>query len=119
MALPGVIVLLAARSVLGPSIWTAMALFGVLLAPAFYRLTYVTVRGVRNELYVDAARVSGLSDARIIGHHVLSVVRAPLIIQTGIVFSIAIAVQSGLYFLGLGDIDVPTWGSLMVDGFAG
>ncbi len=117
MALPGVIVILAARSVLGPSIWTAMGIFGFLLAPAFYRLTYVTVRGVRNELYVDAARVSGLSDARIIGRHVLSVVRAPIIIQTGIVFSIAIAIQAGLYFLGLGDISVPTWGSLLVDGF--
>jgi peptide/nickel transport system permease protein len=117
MSLPVVVVLLAASSVLGPSLWTAMAIFGFLLAPAFYRLVYVTVRGVRNELYVDAARVSGLSDARIIGRHILSVVRAPIIIQTGIVFSIAIAVQAGLQFLGLGDLEVPTWGSLLVDGF--
>ncbi len=117
MSLPGVVVLLAASSVLGPSIWTAMAIFGLLLAPAFFRLVYVTVRGVRNELYVDAAKVSGLSDTRIIGRHILSVVRAPIIIQTGIVFSIAIAVQAGLQFLGLGDLEVPTWGSLLVDGF--
>ena len=117
MSLPGVVVLLAASSVLGPSIWTAMAIFGFLLAPAFFRLVYVTVRGVRNELYVDAARVSGLSDTRIIGRHILSVVRAPIIIQTGIVFSIAIAVGAGLQFLGLGDLEVATWGSLLVDGF--
>ncbi|MDY7102173.1 MAG: dipeptide/oligopeptide/nickel ABC transporter permease/ATP-binding protein [Actinomycetota bacterium] len=117
MALPGIVVLLAASTVLGPSIWTAMAIFGVLMSPAFHRLVYVTVRGVRNELYVDAARVSGLGDARIIGRHILSVVRAPVIIQIGMVASIAIAIQAGLQFLGLGDISVPTWGGLLDDGF--
>ena len=38
MALPGIVVLLAARAVLGPSLWTVMIIFGVLLIPAFYRL---------------------------------------------------------------------------------
>ena len=68
------------------------------------------VTAVRNELYVDAARVAGLSDLRIIGRHVLSVVRAPIIIQTAIVAGIAIAIQSGLDFLGLGDPTVPDLG---------
>ena len=73
---------------------------------------------VRSELYVDAARVSGLSDMRIIGRHILSVVRAPIIIQTAIIAGIAIGIQSGLEFLGLGDMSVPTWGSMLNDGFA-
>lgn len=117
MALPAVIVLLAARAALGPSVWVSMAIFGVLLAPAFFRLVYASVSAVRNELFVDAARVSGLSDARIIGRHVLSVVRAPIVIQSGVVLGIAISVQSGLEFLGLGDLSVPTWGSMLNDGF--
>ncbi|NTW40741.1 MAG: dipeptide/oligopeptide/nickel ABC transporter permease/ATP-binding protein [Cellulomonadaceae bacterium] len=117
MALPAVIVLLAARAALGPSVWVSMAIFGVLLSPAFFRLVYASVSAVRNELFVDAARVSGLSDARIIGRHVLSVVRAPIVIQSGVVLGIAIAVQSGLEFLGLGDLSVATWGSMLNDGF--
>ena len=80
MALPAIVMLLAARSVLGPSIWGIMVIFGILIAPAFYRVVYGAVTGVRHELYVDAARVFGLSDARIIGRHILSVVRAPAII---------------------------------------
>ena len=80
MALPGIVVLLAARAVLGPSLWTVMVIFGVLLIPAFYRLVYAAVSGVRNELFVDAARVSGVSDLRIIGRHILTVVRAPIIL---------------------------------------
>jgi len=99
MALPGMVVLLAARTVLGPSV-------------------YAAVTGVRGELYVDAARVSGLSDLRIIGRHILSVVRAPIIIQSAIITGIAIAIQSGLEFLGLGDMSVPTWGGMLNDGFA-
>jgi peptide/nickel transport system permease protein len=118
MALPAIIVLLAARAALGPSIWVSMAIFGVLLSPAFFRLVYASVTAVRHELYVDAARVAGLSDLRIIGRHILSVVRAPIIIQSAIILGIAIAVQSGLEFLGLGDLSVPSWGSMLNDGFA-
>lgn len=117
MALPGIVILLAARAVFGPSVWTSMVIFGVLLAPAFFRLVFAAVTAVRGELYVDAARVSGLSDARIIGRHVLGVVRAPIIIQAAIIAGIALAIQSGLEFLGLGDPNVPTWGSMLTDGF--
>lgn len=118
MALPGLVVLLAARAVVGPSVWIAMIIFGVILSPSFYRLTYVAVNAVRNELYVDAARVSGLSDGRIISRHILYVVRAPIIIQSAIIASIAIAIQAGLDFLGLGDTSLPTWGGMLNDGFA-
>lgn len=117
MALPGLVVLLASMAVIGPTMWGAMAIFGVLLSPAYYRLVYTTVRGVRNELYVDAARVSGLNDVRIIGRHILGVVRAPIIIQTAIIASIAIAIQSGIEFLGLGDKDTPSWGAMLNDAF--
>lgn len=118
MALPGLVVLLAAIAVVGPSMWLAMSIFGVLLSPAYYQLVYITVRGVRNELYVDAARVSGLSDLRIISRHILGVVRAPIIIQTSIVASIAIAIQAGIEFLGLGDRTAPSWGAMVNDAFA-
>jgi peptide/nickel transport system permease protein len=118
MALPAMVILLAARAVLGPSVWISMIIFGVVLSPAYFRLVYTSVTVVRSELYVDAARVSGLSDLRIIGRHVLSVVRAPIIIQTAIIAGIAIAIQSGLEFLGLGDTSVPTWGGMLNDAFA-
>ena len=117
MALPAIVVLLAARSVLGPSVWTSMLIFGILLSPAFYRVVYGAVTGVKHELYVDAARVSGLSDGRIIARHILTVVRAPAIILAATVAGIAIAIQAGLDFLGLGDTSHPTWGGMLNDAF--
>ncbi|MGO4533558.1 dipeptide/oligopeptide/nickel ABC transporter permease/ATP-binding protein [Leifsonia sp. 2MCAF36] len=117
-ALPGIVVLLAARAVLGPSLWTSMAIFGVLLSPAFYRLVYSTVSAVRDELYVDAARVSGLTDGRIISRHILTVVRGPALVQASFVAGVAISIQAGLEFLGLGDLSIPTWGSMLNEGFS-
>ncbi|MBX3078712.1 MAG: dipeptide/oligopeptide/nickel ABC transporter permease/ATP-binding protein [Cryobacterium sp.] len=117
MSLPSIVVLLAARAALGPSVWISMSIFGVLLSPSFYRLVRTSVQGVRNELYVDAARVGGLSDVRIIGRHILFVVRAPIIIQAAMVGGIAIGMQSGLEFLGLGDPRVPAWGVMLSDAF--
>ncbi len=117
LALPSIIVLLAVRAAVGPSVWVAMIVFGILLSPGYFRLTRTAVQSVRNELYVDAARVSGLSDTRIITRHIFSVVRAPIIIQTAMVCGIAIAIQSALEFLGLGDPTVPTWGVMVSDGF--
>ncbi|MDO1582640.1 dipeptide/oligopeptide/nickel ABC transporter permease/ATP-binding protein [Rhizobium oryzicola] len=118
MALPAIIVLLAFHQVLGSSIYYSMAVFGILLTPGFFRLTRNLVASVRNELYIDAARVSGLSDSRIIFRHVLKTVRPPLVIQVSIVAGIAIIIQAGLEFLGLGDSQVPTWGGMLQDGFA-
>lgn len=116
-SLPAIIILLAVASAFGTSIVIAMFVFGILIAPGFFRLTRTAVMGVRNELYVDAARVSGLSDFRIIVRHILKVVRAPLIIQSAIISGIAISVQSGLEFLGLGDVNMVSWGVMLGEGF--
>jgi ABC-type dipeptide/oligopeptide/nickel transport system ATPase component/ABC-type dipeptide/oligopeptide/nickel transport system permease subunit len=117
MSLPGLIVLLTIRAAFGPSVWIAMIAFGVLISPSYFRLTRSAVQSVRNELYVDAARVSGLSDFSIITRHIFSVVRAPIIIQTAAIAGVAIAIQSGLEFLGLGDPAKATWGVMLSEGF--
>ncbi len=118
MSLPAMIVLLAARAVLGPTVWALMIILGVLAAPSFYRLVRGIVLNVRGELYVDAARVSGLPGWRIVGRHILVVVRAPIIIQISLVAGVALGLQAGLEFIGVGSSTaVPTWGSMLDEGF--
>ncbi|MFF8449639.1 dipeptide/oligopeptide/nickel ABC transporter permease/ATP-binding protein [Streptomyces leeuwenhoekii] len=117
MALPAMVVLLASRAILGPDVWALMTVLGVLAAPSFFRLVRGIVAGVRAELYVDAAKVSGLSDARIVARHVLIVVRGPVIIQVALVASIAIGLQAGLEFLGIGSGSAPTWGAMLNEAF--
>jgi peptide/nickel transport system permease protein len=118
MALPGIVVLLVVLTAISDSMNVAMAVFGVLVAPGVYRLIRASVTSVREELYVDAARVAGLSDARIMRRHILPVVQAPTIIQAAGILGLAIIVQAGLQFLGLGSANEVSWGAMLNDAFA-
>jgi peptide/nickel transport system permease protein len=113
MSLPSIVLLIALFALTGPNVMVAMAVFGVLVAPTYYRLVRSVVLGVRTELYIDAAKVVGLSDQRIIGRHVLWAVRAPVVIQSSFVAASGIAIQAGVEFLGLGDPEQPSWGGIL------
>jgi peptide/nickel transport system permease protein len=117
MAMPAIIVLLVVMAAVGQNTFAAMAVFGVLLSPGVFRLVRASVVSVREELYVDAARVAGLGDARIIRRHILPVVQAPTIIQVAQMFGIGIIIQAGLEFLGLGSASKPSWGAMLNDAF--
>jgi ABC-type dipeptide/oligopeptide/nickel transport system ATPase component/ABC-type dipeptide/oligopeptide/nickel transport system permease subunit len=119
MSLPGIVLLIALYALTGPNVAAAMAVFGLLIAPSYYRLVRSVVLGVRNELYVDAARVVGLTDRRIIGRHVLWAVRAPVIIQSSFVLAAGIGIEAGVSFLGLGDPAGASWGIVLQNSFNG
>jgi ABC-type dipeptide/oligopeptide/nickel transport system ATPase component/ABC-type dipeptide/oligopeptide/nickel transport system permease subunit len=117
MSLPGVVLLIALYTLTGPNIPAAMAVFGIIVAPVFYRMVRSVTLGTRNELYVDAARVVGLSDLRIVGRHVLWAVRAPVIIQSAFILAAGIGIEAGVTFLGLGDPAGSSWGLVMSQAF--
>jgi peptide/nickel transport system permease protein len=118
MAIPAIIALLALYSAVGASTSAAMVLFGFLVSPSLFRLVRNLVIGVKNELYVDAARVSGLTDFRIITKHVFFAVRAPIIIQAAFIAGATIGIQAGLDFLGLGDANEASYGGMLQEAFA-
>jgi peptide/nickel transport system permease protein len=117
MALPGFVLLIALYTVIGPNILLAMAVLGVLIAPSFFRLVRSLAQAVRHELYIDAARVAGLTDRRIMFRHVLRAVRGPLIVQSAFILAVGIGIQAGLEFLGLGDRSEPSWGGMLAEAF--
>ncbi|QFU91689.1 dipeptide/oligopeptide/nickel ABC transporter permease/ATP-binding protein [Amycolatopsis sp. YIM 10] len=117
MTFPGILLLVVLMPVTNGDYRVTMAIFGVLLSPSIYRLVRNLVVGVRNELYVDAARVSGLPARRILRRHVLVIVRGPIIIAAAFLMGSAIGVQSGLAFLGVGSNTVPSFGAMISDGF--
>ncbi|WP_245861474.1 dipeptide/oligopeptide/nickel ABC transporter permease/ATP-binding protein [Microbacterium aurantiacum] len=117
MALPGFVLLIALYTVIGPNTLITMAIFGVLIAPTFFRLVRSLVQKVRHELYVDAAKVAGLSDTRIMSRHILPVISGPVIVHASYVLAAGIAIQAGLEFLGLGNPREPSWGGMLQDAF--
>ena len=117
MTFPGLLLLIILMPVTGGDYRATMLIFGVLLAPGIYRIVRNLVLGVKNELYVDAARVSGVGTLRILGRHVLTVVRGPIIIAAAFMVGSTIAVQSGLAFLGVGSLEIPSFGAMISSGF--
>jgi peptide/nickel transport system permease protein len=117
MSLPGVVLLIALYSLTGPNTAAAMGAYGLLIAPSYFRIVRGIVLGVRNELYVDAAKVVGLSDFRIVGRHVLWAVRGPVVIQSAFVLASGIGIEAGVAFLGLSDPARASWGVTLQNAF--
>ncbi|WP_341359178.1 dipeptide/oligopeptide/nickel ABC transporter permease/ATP-binding protein [Georgenia sp. M64] len=117
MSLPEILIIIVVIASLGSGLAPTMITLGVLASPDLFRLTRSAVIGVRQELYVDAARVAGLTDPRIIFRHVLSVVLGPVLVRSSFIFGMAIIVQAGLEFLGFGDPERPSWGGELSSAF--
>ena len=117
MTFPALVLVIVLAPVTGYRYQWTMVIFGFFLAPGIYRLVRNLVVGVRNELYVDAARVSGLSNWRILSRHVFFAVRGPVVIATAFLASAAIGVQAGLAFLGVGSTQTASFGSMTNDAF--
>ncbi|MEU6409385.1 dipeptide ABC transporter ATP-binding protein [Microbispora sp. NPDC046933] len=118
LALPAIIVVLAYVAVAGPGLAGTMTLVGLLASPSMYRLVRTATQRVRGEFYIDAARVSGLSDLRIVRRHVVPVVRSAIIVQAPLLFGAALLIQAGIDFLGLGEPGAASWGSMLNDASA-
>lgn len=115
MSLPAIVILIVVSQVIGQSTNATMLTFGVLMSPGVYRLVRGSVIAVREELYVDAARVSGLGSTRIMRRHILPVVAKPTIIQAAQMFGVAIIIQAGLQFLGIAPSNEASWGGMLAD----
>ncbi|CAN7223326.1 dipeptide/oligopeptide/nickel ABC transporter permease/ATP-binding protein [Devosia sp. LjRoot3] len=116
-AVPGMIILLVVAAGTRSNFVLIMATVGAFLAPGYFRIARSTTLAIRNEPFIDAARVAGLTHPRIILRHILPGIGAPIIIQTALATGIAMGIQAGLQFLGIGAASVPAWGAMMNEGF--
>jgi peptide/nickel transport system permease protein len=99
---------------LAPGAVTLIVVLGVFgwFYPA--RIVRSQVLSLREKEFVEAARMIGTSDAKIIRSHVLPHLVAPIIVYSTLVIAQNILAEAGLSFLGLG-IQQPTssWGNLL------
>jgi len=111
---PALLAAVVLAAALGASETTAMAAIGIASIPVFARVTRAGAMGVMESEFVLAARAYRRSTIAILWRHVLPNIRALLIVQASLLFSIAILAEAGLSYLGLGaSAPTPSWG-LMV-----
>lgn len=113
---PGFLLALAFVSVMGaslPVVVMAIAL-GAWADPA--RLTRAQVLSVRERDYVAAARVVGMHPVEIAVKHILPQAVPPVLAVSATIVAAAILTEAALSFLGLGDPNSVTWGSMISEG---
>jgi ABC-type dipeptide/oligopeptide/nickel transport system permease subunit len=72
---------------------------------------------VLRQQYIEAARVIGMSDARIIFREILPNILAPSLVEAAVAFAYAVLLESALSFLGLGaQPPEPSWGNMINTG---
>jgi peptide/nickel transport system permease protein len=110
-SMPTIVILLAVLTVVNRSMFGAMLTLGIIGSAIITRVVRSVTLAVRNELYIEAARISGLSDVAIMLRHVLPRIAGPVIVQLSLFAANAVIVQTGISFLGLGvPPPAPTWG---------
>ncbi|RWX74787.1 ABC transporter permease [Neorhizobium lilium] len=108
-----VIVLVA---ISGPSLPIIAGAIGVATWPTVARLVRAEFRTLRSNDFVLAARSLGYSTTRIIFGEILPNALPPIVVTTSVLAANAILTEAGLSFLGMGDPNLVSWGSMIADG---
>ncbi len=114
MSFPGLIIIITVVSFVGPSIYNAMLVIGLLGWPGTCRLVRGQVLQLREMEFIEAARSMGTPAPRIILRHILPNVVPYLIVVATLGTASAILIEAGLSFLGLGvQPPTPSWGNML------
>ena len=116
LAFPSILLAIAVVAVLGPSLQNALIAIALINVPNFGRLIRSKVLSVKQEEYIMAAKAVGMTDGRILFHHVLPNSFAPIIVQGSMAIATAIIEAAALGFLGMGaQPPQPEWGKMLAD----
>ena len=112
LAFPPLILLLIITSVLTPSPRTLIIALIIGTIPGTSRIIRGAVLAEKNNVYVEAARVIGASQTRIMLRHILPQIVAPIIVIISIMIPVISLLGAALSFLGLGlPPPQPSWGA--------
>lgn len=114
VAFPSLLLAMALVAVFDPGVRNAIIAIGVTLLPGSQRIVRAATIAERRQVYVEAARALGASDARIAFRHIAPNIVAPVLVIASAYLGAAILLEATLGYLGLG-AQPPTisWGSIL------
>jgi len=117
LAFPGILLAIALAGILGPGIDNVVLALTAVGWVGYARLARAQVLSVQHREHVLAARALGAGQWRIMRHHLLPMISAPLIVEATFGVAGVVVAEAGLSFLGLG-VQPPaaSWGSMIRDG---
>ncbi len=113
-ALPGLVVLITVLGIFGTGLWQLIVVIGFLGGPPGSRIIRSQVLSVMSSPYIEAARVVGASDFRIMIRYVLPNVFALIVLSSTILLGGVVLLEASLSFLGYGlRPPFPSWGQML------
>ncbi|WP_019949514.1 ABC transporter permease [Hymenobacter aerophilus] len=118
-SIPGIMLVIAISLALdSKGVWTSFVAVGLTMWVDVARVVRGQMLSLRSATFVEAGRVLGLPQSRLIAHHLLPNMTGPLIVLATSNFAAAILLEAGLSFLGLGvQPPAPSWGLMVNEGF--
>lgn len=101
-AFPPILLALALVAARGASLSTVVFAIGIVGIPGHARIVRGSVLSVKEKTYIMAAKASGISHWKILIHHILPNILAPVIVISTLSIAITIMIEATLSFLGLG-----------------
>lgn len=99
-----------------PSVATEVVAIAIVSWPATARLVRAEFLRLREREFVLAAETLGMSDARLMWTQILPNALPPVVVVSTLTVANAIQTEAALAFLGLGDPNVMSWGTLIGGG---
>lgn len=103
-------------AILTPSLSTIIFALGITSWPSIARLTRGEFIVLRQREFVGASIALGASDLHLIFLEILPNALTPILVATALLVANAILSEAALAFLGLGDPNVVSWGSMVGTG---
>jgi ABC-type dipeptide/oligopeptide/nickel transport system permease subunit len=114
LAFPAIFLAIGIVTILGAGRSNATLAIAIINMPAFARLIRATTLSVKGNEFVDAARLLGATDLRIMFKTIFPNCITPLMVQMAISVPSAIIIEAALSFLGLGSQPpAPSWGNML------
>lgn len=113
--IPAFLLALVVAALFGPSVLLVAIVLAAIFWPLTARLVRAEVRTVKEREFVAAAKALGASNLRIVVRHLLPAVLPVVVVNASFQAGTAILIEAGLAFLGLGDRNVVSWGSMLAD----
>ena len=99
-----------------PSVATVVIAIGIVSWPPTARLVRAEFMALREREFVLAGRALGMGDARLILTQILPNALPPVVVVSTLTIATAIQTEASLAFLGLGDPNVMSWGTIIGNG---
>ena len=114
MCIPGLLLLMVAVAAVGSGLWQVTIIIGLTYGIGGSRIIRGTVIGIKQNIYVSAAKATGCSTLRILVRHVLPNIMAPIVVLFSIRVPAVVMVEASLSFLGFGiPPPTPSWGGML------